>query len=127
VGTAPNPTLRAGAHADPSSLLLESAKWVRLPHAHPSDDPGSWETYGYHTTCDPCSTALSGRLTWQARNRRDAVDDTPRSKSLVLDPPAGQGTSPASTSTFAFSSRTDIMQAASYSMRPHPESAQPRF
>jgi len=35
--------------------------------------------------------ALSGRLTWQLATVVDLVDETARSKSLVLDPPAWPG------------------------------------
>jgi ferredoxin-NADP reductase len=36
-------------------------------------------------------TALPGRLTWQLAKVVELVDETPRSKSLVLDPPAWPG------------------------------------
>jgi DMSO/TMAO reductase YedYZ molybdopterin-dependent catalytic subunit len=46
-------------HGGPARLLVprlyfwKSAKWVRGLHLTPTDEPGFWETYGYHNHGDP--------------------------------------------------------------------------
>jgi DMSO/TMAO reductase YedYZ molybdopterin-dependent catalytic subunit len=46
-------------HGGPARLLVphlyfwKSAKWVRGLELHSNDEPGFWETYGYHNRGDP--------------------------------------------------------------------------
>jgi DMSO/TMAO reductase YedYZ molybdopterin-dependent catalytic subunit len=46
-------------HGGPARLLVphlyfwKSAKWVRGFEIHDDDEPGFWETYGYHGYGDP--------------------------------------------------------------------------
>jgi DMSO/TMAO reductase YedYZ molybdopterin-dependent catalytic subunit len=46
-------------HGGPARLLVphlyfwKSAKWVRGVELRDYDEPGFWETYGYHNYCDP--------------------------------------------------------------------------
>ena len=49
----------APEHGGPARLLVphlyfwKSAKWVRGLHLRDTDEPGFWETYGYHNHGDP--------------------------------------------------------------------------
>jgi len=43
------PSPAAGA----APVLLEEAQWVRGLELHDTDEPGFWETYGYHNYGDP--------------------------------------------------------------------------
>jgi DMSO/TMAO reductase YedYZ molybdopterin-dependent catalytic subunit len=44
---------RPGAPARAASVLLEERQVGARVHTHPDDEPGFWETYGYHNHGDP--------------------------------------------------------------------------
>ena len=96
-------------HGGPARLLVphlyfwKSAKWVRGLELRDEDEPGFWEAYGYHNYGDPWQEQrYRGRLTWQVgRPCVELADETPRTRSIVLDVPDWPGTARASTSTSA--------------------------
>ena len=92
-------------HGGPARLLVphlyfwKSAKWVRGLELRDHDEPGFWETYGYHNYGDPVERAalLGGlivapaRIAWRLAAVTDVIVETPRAKTLVLDVPGWPG------------------------------------
>ena len=73
-------------HGGPARLLVphlyfwKSAKWVRGLELRDDDEPGFWESYGYHNYGDPWrEQRYCGRLSWQlAHGASTSSTETPR-------------------------------------------------
>ena len=85
-------------HGGPARLLVphlyfwKSAKWVRGLQLMDHDEPGFWETYGYHMYGDPWrEQRYCGRLNWTLGEVAELVDETSRVRSIVLDVPDWPG------------------------------------
>jgi hypothetical protein len=84
-------------HGGPARLLVphlyfwKSAKWVRGFQLIDKDEPGFWETYGYHMHGDPWLEQVQRRLTWHLSKVVKATYETPRAKTLALEVPDWPG------------------------------------
>jgi ferredoxin-NADP reductase len=85
-------------HGGPARLLVphlyfwKSAKWVRGLRLRDTDEPGFWETYGYHMYSRPMAgTAVRGRLTWQTVSASSVIEETPRVRTIFIDVPDWPG------------------------------------
>ena len=79
-------------HGGPARLLVphlyfwKSAKWVRGLELREEDEPGFWETYGYHLYGDPWrEPAILGRLNWARAVVAAVTQETSHVRTLVLD------------------------------------------
>ena len=94
-------------HGGPARLLVphlyfwKSAKWVRGLELRDEDEPGFWESNGYHNSRRPVAgAALLGRLTWRRRCGRGRGRRRHRGRGRSCSTcPAGRATARASTST----------------------------
>ena len=86
-------------HGGPARLLVphlyfwKSAKWVRGLSLRDEDEPGFWESNGYHLRRSLAGTAVLGRLAWLAAEVAGAKWETPRVRTLELAVPGWAGPS----------------------------------
>ena len=95
-------------HGGPARLVVphlyfwKSAKWIRGLRIVERDQPGFWESFGYHNRGDPGSKSAIGRLSgaatcrwqlaWQIATVTAIHDETPRVKTITLSVPGWTGT-----------------------------------
>ena len=99
-------------HGGPARLLVphlyfwKSAKWVRGLRLMDDDEPGFWESLGYHLYGDPGGSSGTGATETAAplaarRGRRARPRDAAAWRASCWTSRAGRGTGPGSTSTSA--------------------------
>jgi ferredoxin-NADP reductase len=84
-------------HGGPARLLVphlylwKSAKWVTGLRLMPEDERGFWENLGYHDYGDPWREQRYRDLSWLVATVTATRDETPASRTLVLDVPGWSG------------------------------------
>ena len=115
-------------HGGPARLLVphlyfwKSAKWVRGLRLSDDDEPGFWESVGYHNYGDPWRE----QRYWGTERRAvvvatvaETIAETARTTTLHLDVPLGRATEPGSTSMSASPPKMAIRRSAATRSRRH--------
>jgi ferredoxin-NADP reductase len=125
------------AHGGPARLLVphlyfwKSAKWVRRLRFMEKDEPGFWESLGYHNYGDPgksrdmtvIETAAlpARRLEWELAETREIRVETYRVKSLLLHIPDWSGHLPGQHVDIRLTAEDGYRAQRSYSIASPPE------
>jgi ferredoxin-NADP reductase/DMSO/TMAO reductase YedYZ molybdopterin-dependent catalytic subunit len=84
-------------HGGPVRLLVphlyfwKSAKWIRGLDLRREDQPGFWESLGYHMRGDPWHEERYAGAPWQLATVTDIRDETPTVRSITFDVPGWPG------------------------------------